>query len=85
MTKEQCVPGTRVRYTGDEDNFGESFTIPQKKNALGTVVRRTSDFDDQTRWDVLVIWDEPVDGVNEYANNYFYKAESLSPAHSAGF
>lgn len=82
MTKEQCVPGTRVRYTGDSDNFGESWTIPRRNNILGTVERQTNEYDNYLLWDVLVRWDEPI---TDAGCSYYYKAASLSPAITAGF
>lgn len=79
MTKEQIKEGMRVHFTGDAYNFGEDWTVPER-DVLGTIVER-ADFD--TRWDALVRWDKPV----PFSGNreYYYKAASLSPAHSAGF
>lgn len=82
MTRSEAREGMRVRYTGDADNFGEYWTIPVDKGLLGTVVLITGPED--KRWDVLVKWDAPVDGLLG-ENQYYYLAASLSPAHSAGF
>lgn len=81
MTRSEAREGMRVRYTGDAENFGEYWTAPADKGLLGTVVRITAPGD---RWDVLVKWDAPVSGPMS-EDQYYYKAASLSPAHSAGF
>lgn len=79
MTKEQIKEGMRVHFTGDAYNFGEDWTVPEK-DVLGTIVEKT-DFD--PRWDALVRWDKPVPF--NVQQEYYYKAESLSPISAAGF
>lgn len=85
MTKEQIKEGMRVRFTGDADNFGEDWTVPER-DVLGTIVvgldSQWSPFV-QRKWDALVQWDKPVPRTGEW--QYYYKAASLSPISAAGF
>lgn len=79
MTREQIKEGMRVRFTGDADNFGEDWTVPER-GVLGTIVGRS---DLNPRWDALVRWDKPVPLNGQ--QQYYYKAASLSPISTAGF